>query len=497
VVPFAPLAARVPEVAEDDNLPALDGIPAGLDPSDWNAYRATLHQLVDACVDQLAEVRAHPWQPVPAATREAVAIADAPPPDGLAAVARAMTQQILPYHSGGVHPRFFGWVQGTGNAAALMADIVASTMNSNCGGRDHGAIYVERAVIDWCRKQFGFPEGASGVLVTGTSQATVVALAAARQWALPEVRRHGMSGMPRLVLYAAEGVHHALTKAAELIGIGADAVRAVPLQPETAGMDMALLRARVQQDRSEGLVPFCVAGTAGSVDRGAFDPLADLAAFCRRERLWFHVDGAFGAWTRLAAAPWRDLSEGIQHADSLAVDFHKWMYVQYDCGLALLRDEDAHRAAFAARPAYIARQDAGLGGGDPWFCDYGTDLSRGFRALKVWATLQAYGTERLGAAITANCRLAAHMGHVVEAAPELHLVEPVRSNVCCFTTLPEGNDACARNTAIVQALQMSGEAVFSTTRIGGRTVIRAAITNHRTTREDVEAAVAAVRGALR
>jgi aromatic-L-amino-acid/L-tryptophan decarboxylase len=254
----------------------------------------------------------------------------------------------------------------------------------------------------------------------------------------------------------------------------------------------------VAADRQAGLLPFCVAGTAGSVDRGAFDPLADIAAFCRREKLWFHVDGAFGAWTRLADEPWRSLGDGIEQADSLALDFHKWMYVQYDCGLALIRDEAAHRAAFAARPAYIARQDAGLGGGDPWFCDYGTDLSRGFRALKVWATLRAYGTERLGAAITANCRQAAYLGRLVDAAPDLRRVEPVRSNVCCFTVVADpGSDAGALNTAIVHALQMSGEAVFSTTVIDGRTVIRAAITNHRTTDADVAAAVAAVVAAAR
>jgi aromatic-L-amino-acid/L-tryptophan decarboxylase len=487
-------------VTELDNLPARPEPPASLDPEDWAAYRAALHGLVDACIDQLADAGAHPWRPVPAATREAADLTDVSEPGGTDALAVTLTERILPYHSGGVHPRFFGWVQGTGNAAALMADLVASTMNSNCGGRDHGAIYVERAVIDWCARCFGFPPEASGVLVTGTSQATVVALATARLRALgPDVRSKGMSGAPRLVLYASEGVHHALTKAAELIGIGSEAVRPIALDARTGGMCIERLRARVAEDREAGLLPFCVAGTAGSVDVGAFDPLAEIAAFCKAQRLWFHVDGAFGAWTRLAEQPWRSLTDGIEHADSLAVDFHKWMYVQYDCGLALIRDERAHRAAFAARPAYIALQDAGLGGGDPWFCDYGTDLSRGFRALKVWATLRAYGTQRLGAVITANCRLAAYMGRLVMAAPDLRLIQPVRSNVCCFTVEREtpSADPCSLNTAIVNELQMSGEAVFSTTRIGGRTVIRAAITNHRTTPDDVEAAIAAVQDALR
>lgn len=481
-------------MSESDTLPA----PPTLDPEDWPAYRAALHTLVDACIDHLVDIRAHPWRPVPQSMIDEVDLGDGQHGVGFIDLARTLSEQILPYHSGGTHPRFFGWVQGTGNTAALMAELVAATMNSNCGGRDHGAVYVERAVIAWCAEHFGFPADASGVLVTGTSQATVVALATARLQALgAEVRSRGMSGAPRLVMYAAEGAHHALIKAAELIGIGSQAVHAIPLEPASGGMNMQLLRARIAADRRAGEVPFCVAGTAGSVDRGGFDPLGEIATLCKAEGLWFHVDGAFGAWTRLAEDPWRGLAAGIDQADSLAVDFHKWMSVQYDCGLALIRHERAHRAAFAARPAYIAVQGAGLGGGDPWFCDYGTDLSRGFRALKVWATLRAYGSRQLGAIITGNCRMAALMGRLVEASAELRLVEKVWSNVCCFTVVDDGcADVCALNTAIVHQLQMSGEAVFSTTSIGGRTVIRAAMTNHRTTEADVEAAIAAVRAAL-
>ena len=391
--------------------------PDTLDPVDWSAFRQQMHALVDACLDQLQDVRAHPWRPLDESARELVALGDAQMGVGLAATANELLTNILPHHSGNTHPRFFGWVQGTGTMAGLMAEVVAATMNSNCGGREHGAIHVEREVIRWCAACFGLPATTSGVLTTGTSQATVIALATARLQALGgDSRRQGIHGGPRLTMYAAEGVHNAIVKAAELIGIGSEALRCIPVDPASGSMDPERLAEAVRRDRGAGLLPFCVVGTAGSVDRGSFDRLDLLAELCAAEGLWFHVDGAFGAWARLAEAPWSDLVRGIDRADSLALDFHKWMFVQYDCGLILIRDEAKHRAAFAARPAYLAVQGAGLGGGDPWYCDYGTDLSRSFRALKVWATLRAYGSEQLGAAITRNCRLAASTSRAIKAA---------------------------------------------------------------------------------
>lgn len=464
-----------------------------LDPEDWENYRSALHDLVDACVNQLRDVRQHPWKPVGEDFVEAVRLGDGALGRDYPAVAAEMAELMLPRHAGSIHPRFFGWVQGTGNAAALMAEIVAATMNSNCGGRDHGAVYVEREVVRWCADCFGFPAGASGVLVSGTSQATVLALAAARLQALgPECRKKGVSGFPRTVLFAARGAHNAVTKAAALIGAGSEAVRWVPVDAATGGMSVSALRAAVREARAEGALPFCVVGTAGSVDLGSFDPLGEIAEVCAEEKLWLHVDGAYGAWARLAEPPWRDLTAGIERADSLALDFHKWMFVQYDCGLILMRDEQKHRAAFAERPAYLAAQGAGIGGGDPWYCDYGTDLSRSFRALKVWATLRTYGAEHLGRAITRNCRLARMMAEQVERSGVLELAAPVRSNVCCFGVRgADAGEAGRLNTAIAQRLQNSGEAVFSTTTCGGRTVLRAAITNHRTTEADVAQAIAA------
>lgn len=467
-----------------------------LDPQDWQQFRAEAHRLLDDCVDHLAGACGHPWRPVPEETRQHLSLGDAEQGVGFDAVAREMVEKIMPYGTGNTHPRFFGWVHGTGLASGLLAEMVAAAMNSNCGGRDHGAAYVEREVIEWSKQCFGFPSTASGVLVAGTSQATVIALAVARQKALGNTsRKQGIAGGPQLTAYAVEGVHNAIFKAMELLGLGHEALRRIPAG-EDGAIHLSKLEKQIARDRVAGLRPFCVIGTAGSVDCGVFDDLNALADLCAREQIWLHIDGAFGAWAKIAGEPWSGLVGGLERADSIATDFHKWMFVQYDCGMVLVRSEKEHRAAFAARPAYLEAKSAGLAGGEPWFCDYGTDLSRGFRALKVWSALRCHGWRALGAAIARNCALAARMGELVEAAPDLKLVVPVRSNLCCFTVVADQGDVGALNEKIAQELQLRGEAVFSTTKLGGQPVLRAAITNHRTRDEDVAIAVEAVRAAL-
>ena len=457
----------------------------GLDPKDWTAFRAEAHRMLEASLDQLEQIRERPWQPVPEDLPARYRIGQ-----GGDLVGR-IEQDVLPHHGGNVHPRFWGWVQGSGLASDLIAGMAGAVVNANVGGRDHGAVYMERAVIDWTRRRMGMPEGASGVLTTGTSQATVIAFQAARVRALPEVRQTGQ-GAVRLTAYAGVGVHNATRKALELIGVGAENLRQVPLVD--GQMDPAALADMIAADREAGAVPFLLVGTAGSVDLGLFDDLESLADLAVDHGLWLHVDGAFGAWTRIAAEPWRGLSNGIGRADSIALDFHKWMYVGYDCGLVLIADEAAHRAAFAARPAYLEGAERGLAGGDPWYCDYGIDLSRGNRGLKVWCALEMHGEEALAAAITDNCRLAALMADEVEKQPRMALGAAVVSNVCVFTArkdLPAAEQT-RLNTAIAQDLQESGEAVFSTTRMGDRVLLRAALTNHRTRDEDITAAIAAV-----
>ena len=457
-----------------------------LDPDDWDQFRAAAHKVLDECITFLQSAREHPWIPVPEAQKQRYTIGEL---NDQTALPDRLLKEILPYGTGNTHPSFFGWVHGTGLASGLLSEMVAATMNANCGGRDHGAVYLERAVIDWSRHVVGLPSTASGILVAGTSQASVIALAAARTRTLgPDVRKSGQGGQ-KLTVYASQAAHSCIKKAVELLGIGSDNLKLIPLKNDQIDLDH--LYETIAADRRQGAIPMCVVGTAGSVNIGAFDNLNALADCAKKENLWFHVDGAFGTWTRLADRRWQRLSDGIERADSVACDFHKWMYVPYDCGLVLIRHESEHRGAFAGRPDYLEGQIEGLGGGDPWYCDYGIDLSRSNRALKVWTALETHGAEKLGSAINRNCELAAYMGDCLTAYENLQLVRPVYSNIVVFTAAKDEDPArqSTINTEISQALQMSGDCVFSTTKIDGCIVLRAAIVNHRTCQADVESAI--------
>ena len=470
-----------------------------LDPADWDRFRKILHDAVDGVVDDLAGIREAPaWRAVPdevkAALREPLPRGGEP----LEATVARFDALIRPYPTGNRHPRFFGWVHGAGNAAGVVAELLAAGMNANVGGREHAAVYVEREVVAWFAELFGFPNGASGVLTTGTSMGNLLAVVAARDAALDDPRNNGIAGA-RLTAYAGAGVHDSVAKAMRIAGLGEAALRSIPLD-DAFGIDIAALRARIEEDRAGGARPFLVIGTAGSVDTGAFDDLAALADLCAQERLWLHVDGAFGALA-IASPAHAHLVAGIERADSLAFDAHKWLHAPYAVGCVLFRDERTHRAPFASTPAYLGRAERGTAAGAPWYADYGLELSREFRALKVWFTLRHYGIDALGASIAHTCRLASILAERVRAAGDLELLAPVALNVVCFRYRPpELHDEAALddlNEAIAIAVQESGEAVLSTTRIGGKRALRACIVNHRTREDDLGVVLHAVRAAGR
>jgi glutamate/tyrosine decarboxylase-like PLP-dependent enzyme len=362
--------------------------------------------------------------------------------------------------------------------------MLAAGLDANLGGRDHVPIEVERQIVRWMRRIFGFPESASGLFVTGTSMANLIGVLIARDAELGfEVRCAGVAaGSKRLAAYTSVAAHSCIGKAMDIAGIGSDALRLIPVDARHR-MDLRALENAIAADRRAGLTPFLVVGTAGAVDTGAIDDLAELSCICRRERLWFHVDGALGALAILApdVAP---RLKGIECADSLAFDFHKWGQAPYDAGFILVRDGVLHRKAFAASPPYLRKERRGLAAGSPWPCDYGPDLSRGFRALKTWFTLKVYGTEALGAVISRTCGLARYLESRIAATPELELLAPVELNVVCFGYRAE--DAQRINPTIVIELQESGVVAPSSTIIGGRLAIRAAIVNHRTSRKEID-----------
>ena len=426
--------------------------------------------------------RGRVWKPFPDEMKRSFA---APLPTegvGIEAV-RQRAQVLLPFGVGNTHPRFFGWVHGAGSTSGLIADIAAAAMNANLGGRDHGAMYVEKQVVAWVKEMFSFPDEASGLVVSGTSMATIIALKVAREKALGlENRKSGnvANEAGALVGYCSNQAHACVARAFDLLGLGSDALVQIPCN-DVFEMDLAALQTAVDKDRAVGKKPFCVIGTAGSVNVGAIDDLSGLADIAKAENMWFHVDGAFGAAGVLSEYV-RPRLVGLKLADSIAFDFHKWLHVNYDAGFVLIRDGEAHRATFSNRPAYLKGAERGLAAGNPWPVEYGPELSRGFRAMKIWAQISEHGTGKLGAAITRNCEQAVYLAGLVEAHPKLELLAPAVTSVVCFRF--KGSDEL--NEEIVIRLQESGIAAPSMTTLNGRAAIRVNITNHRTRFSDLD-----------
>jgi len=472
-------------------IPSLETMAQhSLDPEDWSGVRAQGHKMLDDMLDHLESLRGQPvWRAPSQALRERFREPLPTAPRDLAEVHQSFLETVLPYSSGNSHPGFMGWVQGGGTVVGMLAEMLAAGMNANLGGRDHMALEVEQQVVAWAREIFGFPATASGLFLTGASQANFLAVLVARRRALgAAVRTDGLGAEGlRLTAYASSAVHGCVSRAMDMAGLGATALRRVATDAAQQ-IELSALRAAIAADRAAGFTPFLLVGSAGTVDVGALDDLAALADIAAAEGLHFHVDGALGGLGVLAASIAPRLA-GIERADSVALDWHKWGQAPYDAGFLLVRDGELHRATFAAEASYLQRAERGLAAGDWWPCDYGPDLSRGFRALKTWFTLKTYGAAALGGVIEQTCALAQALAERIRGEPELELAAPVALNVVCFRVL--GDDADALNAEIVMRLHEAGVVAPSLARVGGRAVIRAAIVNHRTERRDIEALVEA------
>jgi glutamate/tyrosine decarboxylase-like PLP-dependent enzyme len=462
-----------------------------LDPENWAAMRELGHRMVDDMLGYLEHVRDRPiWQPVSDESRTALHRPLPRRPEGPERAYEDFREHVLPYPMGNIHPRFWGWVIGTGTPLGALAELLAATMNPNVGGGDHGATYVEAQVLDWCKEMLGYPMDASGLLVSGGSMANLIGLAVARNARGGyDVRKDGVRGAPgTLTVYGSSEIHSSIQKSVELLGLGHDALRRIPVN-DRFEMEIAALEAAIARDRAAGCVPIAIVGSAGTVNTGAFDDLAALARIAEREGIWYHVDGAFGAVAALDPTLRARLT-GMERADSLAFDLHKWMYVPYEAGCILVRDAAAHRATFTLTPGYLARASGGVAAGEIWPSDFGIELSRGFKALKVWMTLKEHGIDRFAALVRQNVEQARYLERLVRSRPDLELLAPVPLNIVCFRyrgdgTLPEP-ELNVLNDELLVRIHEEAVAVPSTATIRGRKAIRVAITNHRTRREDLE-----------
>ena len=467
-----------------------------LDPEDWSGIRALAHRAVDDAFDWLTSVRERPvWRPTP---ESVVAQFHRPlprAPEGAERAYQDFRELVLPYPMGNVHPRFWSWYMGNGTALGAVGDFLAAIVNPNMGGGNHVANHVESQVVDWCKQIVGFPLECGGLLVSGGSMANFVGLTVARNTATDiDVRSAGVRALPgELAFYASAEVHSCVQKGLELLGLGSGALRKVPVNADYQ-IETCALERMIATDRKSGLIPACVIGNAGTINTGAVDDLATLADVCAREQLWFHVDGAIGAVLALAPRH-RALVAGIERADSVALDLHKWLHIPFEAGCALVRDRAAHRAAFALTPEYLEHTARGLASGPLWFSEYGLQLSRGFRALKVWLSFKEHGLDKFGRLIDQNIAQAHELAALVRAQPELELMAPVVTNIVCFRCRPRGVPEARLNQfneEVLIRLHESGIAAPSYTTLGGRYCLRAALSNHRTQSSDLKIMVDAV-----
>jgi aromatic-L-amino-acid decarboxylase len=399
------------------------------------------------------------------------------------ALLKVFRETIIPFSRQNAHPRMFGYVQSPGTPIAAFADLLAATLNANLTiWRSAPApVELERLTIDWIRQILGFRAEAGGLFVSGGSMANLAALAAARQ-----TKEHSFG---RLRMYASSATHFSIAKAAALLGIGRENVRHVAVD-ERFRIRVDDLLEKITADLEAGYVPFCVVGNAGTVDTGAVDPLAEIREVANRFQLWMHVDGSYGAFAVLAESA-RKLFAGMEQADSIALDPHKWLYLPVDVGCVIYRDPEIARAAFAHEAEYTRM--FGEEADEAFVCwDYGPELSRRFRALKVWMLLKGVGLDRLSDAIESNLACARYLESMVQASDDFEMAAPVELSIFCFRHVPvqlrsqspEAIDAF--NERLLVALQRDGSSYLSNATLGGRFALRGCVLNYRTTLRDME-----------
>ena len=462
-------------------------------------FRALGHEAIDLVADYLATIRDRPvYQPMPQQDRDA--LLDLPLPDQGVDASRLLAQfanTILPYPMGNGHPRFFGWVNSPPDPAGIIAELLAAAFDPSVAGGDHAAVYLERAVTRWLAKLIGYPlDGGMGLLVSGGSMASLTAIATARHAA---ATRDGwndrVDGMRQadapLVMYLSVEGHTTMVKAAELLGIGGRHVRWVPVDANRR-MDVDALRRMIGEDRAAGMRPFLVAASAGTVSSGALDPFNAIADVCASEDIWFHVDGAYGAQgaldERLSAS-----FTGMDRADSLALDPHKWLSVPVECGCVLIRDSAMMRDTFSLVPAYLRTEENRGIGGLPWFAEYGFQQTRGFRALKVWMTIAASGREGLATTIRRHNDLAKTLAGMVRESPDLELFADPPLSIALFRVRTDSDRSDDVNKRIMEGVQSSGRALLAQAVIDGTFWLRANVLHFSTTEDDLVALLNTVR----
>ncbi len=460
-------------------------------------FRELGHTLVDRIADFTSSIGTRPVTPAESPSEVRAALGGDRPLPEKGTDPRDLLQEatdLLFSHSlNNGHPRFFGYVTSSAAPIGMLADLLASAVNANVGAWNLAPIAteIEAEVVRWLAEFLGYPTDCGGLLLSGGNLANITCFVAARAaragW---DVRKDGVAGGPPLCVYASSETHTWVQKAADLTGLGVDAVRWIAADRRQR-IDLSALETQYQRDIAEGCRPFLVVGSAGTVSTGAVDPLPELAAFCRERALWFHVDGAYGAFAAGVADTPADLA-GIALADSVAVDPHKWLYAPLEAGCALVQDPSALRNAFSYHPPYYRFDEEAIN-----YFDYGPQNSRGFRALKVWLALRHVGAAAYRQMIGDDIALARYLFDLAEAEPDLDVL----THNLSITTLryvpvelresfgSEQTEAFLNrlNQELLIAIQNSGEAYLSNAVVDGKYALRLCVVNFRSSAADIEA----------
>jgi len=458
---------------------------------DSGAFRAEAHRLVDWISGYLEGVERYPVlaRVRPGEIREALPAAPPARGEPLDEILADVERVVVPGLTHWNHPGFFAYFANSSPGPAVLAEALAAAFNANAmlWKTAPAATELELVVLDWLRQMLGLPAGLFGVIQDTASTSTLVALAAARE-AVPglDVRRRGLIGQARLRMYASEHAHSSVEKAGIVLGIGQEGYRAVPVDEEHR-MDPAALARAVAEDRAAGFTPFAVTATVGTTSTTSIDPVPAIADVCAREGLWLHVDTAY-AGSAAVVPELRWVLSGCERADSLVVNPHKWMFVPVDLSVLYTRRPDVVRQAFSILPEYLRTAEESVA---PNLMDYGVSLGRRFRALKLWMVIRAFGSEGIAARLREHVRLAGMFRRLLESDPAFEIAAPSPLSVVCFRARfpgasPEEEDR--RNAEMMEAVNATGEAYLSHTKLKGRTVLRLAIGNLRTEERHVRRA---------
>jgi len=475
-------------MSKREERPELNGT---LDPDDWGQMEELSVQMVRDMFYFMRTIRERPvWIQPTEKAKTAIGLSGFGKAPSVQDSYENFKENILPFVKGSGHGAYWSWVEGGGTPLGMMGEMLAAGMNSNSNNGDHMAMYVDQEVARWLRDALQLDASGTVSFVSGGSMANLSALTVARNEFLgKDTRTKGVwSGAP-LIIYTSVETHSCVQKSIEVLGIGNEHVQYVPVDAKYR-MDVAALRKQIEQDKEAGFRPWCVAANCGTVKTGAIDPLKEIAQVCKEFEMWFHVDGAFGAFARLLPE-YDEQVAGLELADSVAFDLHKWMYIPYELACVYVKKSELLKESFGIESDYLTVHDRGLAAGPEPLSNLGLEMSRGFRSLKVWFSIQEHGLEGYTAMIRKNIAQAAYLASLIKAERDLELLAEVNLNLVCFRYNPADraldNDTLNKmNKELVMRLHERGNVAPSYTVLDGKYAIRAAMVNHRSEQRDFD-----------